>query len=166
MIGNKVIFRKMMTVENDAHYLGNLVNGGRMLDYFGDVGTELMVRATGDGSLFRAYKNVEFLAPIHVGDFMEYHGWIEKAGRTSFEVHFEAYKIFTMTDEFKLKHGFLDAFPQGAPDPKDVKHYASEAAMVACDPPLLCGTAVGIMVVPLEYRIGPLDPAFKLPENN
>ena len=160
MIGNKVIHRKMMTVENDAHYLGNLINGGRMLDYFGDVGTELMIRATGDGSLFRAYKEVNFLAPIHVGDFMEYHGWIEKAGNTSFEVHFECYKIFTYTDEFKLNHGFLDAFPHGKPE--KVEHYASEAAMVKCDPPLLCGTAVGIMVVPFEYRIGPLDPAFKM----
>ncbi|SFQ21276.1 hypothetical protein SAMN05216343_1357, partial [Oscillibacter sp. PC13] len=27
MIGNKVIFRKMMTAENDGHYLGNLING-------------------------------------------------------------------------------------------------------------------------------------------
>ena len=160
MIGNKVIFRKMMTVENDAHYLGILINGGRMLDYFGDVGTELMVRATGDGSLFRAYKEVNFLAPIHVGDFMEYHGWIEKKGRTSFEVHFECYKIFTMTDDYKVKHNFMDAI-QGEPD---LKHFKSDAAMVACDPPLLCGTAIGIMIVPAEFQREPLDPAFKVEE--
>ncbi|MDD5832702.1 MAG: hotdog fold domain-containing protein [Clostridiales bacterium] len=159
MIGTKVIHKKMMTVENDGHYLGNLINGSRMLDYFGDVGTELMVRATGDGSLFRAYKEVEFLAPVHVTDIMEYHGWIEKRGKTSFEVHFECYKIFTMTDQFKVKHGFLDAFPKGEPDLS--KHYASEAAMVKCDPPLLCGRAIGIMVVPVEYQGEPLDPAFK-----
>ncbi len=160
MIGTKVIHRKMMTAENDAHYLGNLINGGRMLDYFGDVGTELMVRATGDGSLFRAYKSVDFLQPIHVGDFMEYHGWIEKKGNTSFEVHFEAYKIFTYTDEYKYSHGFMDAFPAREPDL--TTHYASEAAFIALDPPLLCGTAVGIMIVPKEYQREPLDPAFKI----
>ena len=36
-----------------------------------------MVRATGDGSLFRAYKEVNFLAPIHVGDFMEYRAEVD-----------------------------------------------------------------------------------------
>jgi len=52
----------------------------------------------------------------------------------------------------------MDAI-QGEPD---LKHFKSDAAMVACDPPLLCGTAIGIMVVPEEYQREPLDPAFKV----
>ena len=36
MIGEKVIHKLMMTGE-DGHYVGNLVNGTRMLDFFGDV---------------------------------------------------------------------------------------------------------------------------------
>ncbi len=160
MIGTKVIHKKMMTAENDGHYLGNLVNGGRMLDYFGDVGTELMVRATGDGSLFRAYKEVNFLAPIHIGDFIEYHGWIEKKGKTSFEVHFECYKVLTYADEYKDRAIFMDAFPQGKPE--HMTHYKSDAAIEVCDPPILCGTAIGIMIVPLEYQREAPDPAFRI----
>ena len=32
----------------DAHYGGNLVDGARMLQLFGDVGTELIIRLDGD----------------------------------------------------------------------------------------------------------------------
>ena len=34
MIGEKVTIRVRMSM-HDAHYAGNLVNGSRMLDYFG-----------------------------------------------------------------------------------------------------------------------------------
>lgn len=154
MIGVKIIHTKMMTVEQDGHYLGNLINGGRILDYFGDVGTELMVRATGDGSLFRAYKDVEFLAPVYIGDFMEYHAWIEKKGNTSFEVHFEAWKTITMTDDFKVSHQF-----NHAADKPDLKGYEGRLVL---DPPVLCGKATGIMVVAKELQKTAPDPRFRV----
>ena len=56
---------------HDAHYGGDLVDGARMLALFGDVATELCVRAYGDEGLFRAYESVEFLAPVRAGDFVE-----------------------------------------------------------------------------------------------
>jgi len=41
MIGNKVIFRKMMTVENDGHYLGKVSSMSESLTtYFGMIVTE------------------------------------------------------------------------------------------------------------------------------
>ena len=43
-----------------------------------------MVYVDGDISLFLGYEKVEFLAPVYVGDFMEYHGWIEKVGNQSY----------------------------------------------------------------------------------
>jgi 3-aminobutyryl-CoA ammonia-lyase len=49
---------------HDAHYAGNLVDGARMLNLFGDVATELLIRYDGDEGLFRAYSKVEFLAPV------------------------------------------------------------------------------------------------------
>ena len=107
MIGNKVVHRLMMT-GGDGHYVNQLVNGSRMLDFFGDVATELLVRADGDLSLFLGYEEVRFTAPIHVGDFMEYHGWIEKKGKTSYKVKFEAYKVITMPDDFKHESYMLD----------------------------------------------------------
>jgi len=47
----------------DAHYAGNLVDGARILNLFGDLATELTIRYDGDEGLLRAYDNVEFLAP-------------------------------------------------------------------------------------------------------
>lgn len=154
MLGEKVIIRKMMTYENDGHYLGYLINGSRITDYFGDITGELMARATGDGSLLRAYRDINFLAPVYVGDVMEYHGWIEKKFNTSYEVHFEAWKIMTNTDDYKIAHGF-----NHAADNPDFKGYEGK---LLCNPPVLCGTAIGTLVVlPQNYR-GPLDPKFEI----
>ena len=44
----------------DAHYGGNLVDGAKMLELFGDVATELLIRRDGNEGLFVAYDNVEF----------------------------------------------------------------------------------------------------------
>jgi 3-aminobutyryl-CoA ammonia-lyase len=78
---------------HDAHYGGNLVDGAKMLQLFGDVGTELSIRLDGDEGLFRAYDNIEFLAPVYAGDFIEVHGRIVKVGRTSRKLEFEAWKV-------------------------------------------------------------------------
>ena len=77
----------------DAHYGGNLVDGAKMLQLFGDVGTELSIRLDGDEGLFRAYDNVEFLAPVYAGDFIEVSGRITRVGRTSRRLEFEAWKV-------------------------------------------------------------------------
>lgn len=53
---------------------GELVDGARMLALFGDLATELLIRPDGDEGLFRAYDNVEFLAPVYAGDYIEGHG--------------------------------------------------------------------------------------------
>ena len=59
----------------------------------GDVGTELSIRLDGDEGLFRAYDNVEFLAPVYAGDFLEASGRITRVGRTSRRLEFEAWKV-------------------------------------------------------------------------
>jgi 3-aminobutyryl-CoA ammonia-lyase len=79
----------------DAHYGGSLVDGARMLALFGDVATELLVRHDGDEGLFRAYDAVEFLAPVHAGDYVEASGEIVKVGATSRAMRFEAWKVIT-----------------------------------------------------------------------
>ena len=55
----------------DAHYGGNLVDGAHMVHLFGDVATELLIKCDGDEGLFCAYDNVEFLAPVYAGDYIE-----------------------------------------------------------------------------------------------
>ena len=79
----------------DAHYGGNLVDGARILQLFGDVATELLIRHDGDEGLFVAYDKVEFIAPVYAGDYIEAVGEITKIGNTSRKMTFEARKIIT-----------------------------------------------------------------------
>jgi acyl-CoA hydrolase len=80
---------------HDAHYAGNLVDGARMLQLFGDVATELLIRSDGDEGLFVAYDQVEFLAPVRAGDYIEAEGRIVATGRTSRKMVFEARKVIS-----------------------------------------------------------------------
>ena len=63
----------------DAHYGGNLVDGAHMVHLFGDVATELLIKCDGDEGLFCAYDNVEFLAPVYAGDYIEAYGEIARS---------------------------------------------------------------------------------------
>jgi 3-aminobutyryl-CoA ammonia-lyase len=78
---------------HDAHYGGNLVDGARILALFGDLATELLIRLDGDEGLFAAYDMVEFLAPVHAGDYIEATGRIVAVGNTSRTMEFEARKV-------------------------------------------------------------------------
>ena len=77
----------------DAHYGGNLVDGAHMVHLFGDVATELLIKCDGDEGLFCAYSDVEFLAPVYAGDYIEAVGEITKVGNTSRQMSFEARKV-------------------------------------------------------------------------
>ena len=88
----KSVIRVRMGAE-DAHYGGNLVDGAHMLHLFGDVATELLIMNDGDEGLFKAYDQVEFLAPVHAGDYIEAVGEITHIGNTSRKMKFEARKV-------------------------------------------------------------------------
>jgi 3-aminobutyryl-CoA ammonia-lyase len=88
----KSLIRLRMSTQ-DAHYGGNLVDGARMLGLFGDVATELLIRNDGDEGLFVAYDNVEFLAPVYAGDYIEAEGEIVSQGNSSRKMVFEARKV-------------------------------------------------------------------------
>ncbi len=111
----------------DAHYAGNLVDGARILNLFGDIATELTIRYDGDEGLLRAYDNVEFLAPVHGGDFIEVTGKITEVGNTSRKIVFEAYKVI-------------------APSPDH------QSACDVLDPPILVAKASGTCVVTKEKQ--------------
>src|SRR5688572_23789275 len=80
------------------HYGGNLIDGAQLLALFGDVATELCILADGDEGLFRAYDEIEFLAPVYPGDFIEAVGEIVRWGRTSLTMRFEARKIIAQVE--------------------------------------------------------------------
>ncbi len=113
---------------HDAHYAGNLVDGARILNLFGDIATELLIRYDGDEGLFRAYSSVEFLAPVFAGDYIEVVGRIVSTGNTSRKMEFEAYKIITL-------------------DPDS----GNSAAKVLDKPELVC-KAAGTCVTPKEKQ--------------
>ena len=89
---SKVMIRVRMS-SHDAHYGGNLVDGAKMLQLFGDVATELLIRHDGDEGLFKAYDNVEFIAPVYAGDYIEAVGEVTNVGNTSRKMTFEARKV-------------------------------------------------------------------------
>jgi 3-aminobutyryl-CoA ammonia-lyase len=88
----KSLIRLRMSA-HDAHYGGNLVDGARMLQLFGDVATELLILNDGDEGLFKAYDAVEFMAPVYAGDYIEAIGEIVKVGNSSRKMTFEARKV-------------------------------------------------------------------------
>jgi 3-aminobutyryl-CoA ammonia-lyase len=123
----KAVLRLRMS-QADAHYGGSLVDGARMLALFGDLATELLVRHDGDEGLFRAYDAVEFLAPVHAGDFIEVEGEIVKVGATSRAMRFEARKVI-------------------APRPD-----LSDSAADVLDAPVVVCRATGTCVVPKDKQ--------------
>jgi 3-aminobutyryl-CoA ammonia-lyase len=123
----KVMLRLRLS-QADAHYGGDLVDGARVLALFGDVATELLVRHDGDEGLFRAYDAVEFLAPVHAGDFLEVTGEIVRVGATSRAMRFEAWKVIAPRRDL-----------------------SDSAAEVLAEPVLVC-RASGTCVVPKEKQ--------------
>ena len=124
----KVMIRTRMSL-SDAHYAGNLVDGAKMLQLFGDIATELLIRSDGDEGLFRAYESVEFLQPVFAGDYIEAVGFITEIGKTSRKMEFSAYKVIT-----------------------NLKSESQESACELLNPPLLVCRAKGTCVVPLEKQ--------------
>ncbi len=78
---------------SDAHYGGNLISGAKILELFGDVATELLIKNDGDEGLFAGYKKIDFLVPVYTGDYIEARGEITRIGSTSRDIVFEAYKV-------------------------------------------------------------------------
>ena len=94
-IGMEKVVHRMRLSLSDAHYGGNLVDGARVVAFFGDVATELLIIHDGDEGLFRAYEKIDFLAPLYAGDFIEVAGEIIEMGNTSRKMHFWCYKVIT-----------------------------------------------------------------------
>ncbi|MCT4633555.1 MAG: hotdog fold thioesterase [Firmicutes bacterium] len=113
---------------HDAHYGGNLVDGAKMLNLFGDVATELLIIRDGDEGLFAGYDKVEFLAPVYAGDFIEAVGEIVKEGNSSRKMVFEARKVIVPRPDI------------------------NDSACDVLDEPIVVCRAEGICVVPKDKQ--------------
>lgn len=96
---------------HEVHYAGGLVDGSRMLQLFGDVATELLIRHDGDEGLFVAYDEVEFLAPVYAGDYIEASGRITRIGKTSRRMEFEAVKVISSAS-LPMQPSAADVLPE------------------------------------------------------
>ena len=94
---DRVVLRLRVGAEQ-AHYGGGLVDGAFVLKLFGDAATELLIRLDGDEGLFRAYGSVDFLAPVHGGDYLEVEAQITEVGKTSRQMRFEARRVIAATE--------------------------------------------------------------------
>jgi 3-aminobutyryl-CoA ammonia-lyase len=103
-----------------------------MLQLFGDVATELLIRWDGDEGLFRAYDSIEFLAPVFAGDYIEARGKLVQVGKTSRVIEFEARKVIQLL-------------------PRDRGGLAESSAEVLAEPVIVC-VARGTCVTPLHLQ--------------
>ena len=78
----------------DAHY-GTIAAGAFVMQLFGDLATEITIRRDGDEGLLRAYEDVEFLAPVRPGDFLECRARLTRQGKSSRTFEAEAWKVIT-----------------------------------------------------------------------
>ena len=82
----------------DAHY-GTIAAGAFVMQLFGDLATEITIRRDGDEGLLRAYEDVEFLAPVRPGDFLECRARLTRQGKSSRTFEAEAWKVITTRQE-------------------------------------------------------------------
>ena len=121
--GLRVVQRRYVP-HGHAHYGGALVDGAYVLALFGDAATELCIRTDADEGLFAGYDTVEFRAPVRAGDVIEVSATLDRVGRRSRGVAFEA--VVTARSA-----------PERGPSAADV-----------CDPPVVVVVAHGTVVVP------------------
>ena len=122
-VGLTVVHRRYVP-HSHAHYGGSLVDGAYVLGLFGDAATELCIRSDGDEGLFAGYDTVEFRSAVHAGDVVEVSARLDRVGRRSRDVTFEA--VVTARSE-----------PSRGP-----------SAASVCDPPIVVVVARGTVVVP------------------
>jgi 3-aminobutyryl-CoA ammonia-lyase len=107
-----------------AHYGGSLVDGAYALGLFGDVATEVCIRADGDEGLFASYSDVQFVAPIRAGDVVEVSAQVTRVGNRSRTIEFSCVVV-------------CRSRPDKGPSAAEV-----------LDPPIVAVLATGTVVVP------------------
>jgi 3-aminobutyryl-CoA ammonia-lyase len=126
---NEKVTLRVRVSEQDVHYAGGIVNGAWLLSVFGDVATEICVRYDGDEGLLRAYSNIDLLAPIRAGDFIEVEGRLTEVGNTSRKMELLAKKVISLKSN------------EGQP-----------SAAFMLDEPIVVGTATLVCVVTKEHQ--------------
>ncbi len=88
----------------DARYAGGLVAGAKAMEIFGDMETEIALREGGDEGLCAGYDMVEFLAPLHAGDFVDATARVVQRGNTSRKIALELHKVASVGPDGRGGH--------------------------------------------------------------
>lgn len=129
-MSEETVVHRLRLSQSDAHYGGDLIAAGRVMELFGDAATELCIRTDGDEGLLAGYSGVQFLAPLHAGDFVEVRATLTRRGNTSRDMVFEAHKY-------------------AVPRPE-----VSDSAADLLDNPVLIARATGTCVVKSDRQRG------------
>ena len=110
MPGSEDAVIRLRLAPADARYARGLAAGSKAMEIFADLETELALREGGDEGLCVGYDMVEFLAPLHSGDFVEGRARVVERGRTSRRITAEIYKVLEVDDD-----GILDPLGRAGP---------------------------------------------------
>jgi 3-aminobutyryl-CoA ammonia-lyase len=122
-LGASALHRRYVPYSH-AHYAGDLVDGAYVLALFGDVATEVCIRADGDEGLLASYSDVQFHAPVRAGDVLEVVATVTRVGDRSRDLDLVARVTC-----------------RGRPE-------LSASAAAVLDPPVVAVSARGTVVVP------------------
>lgn len=111
VVGLAVTLRVRIAARESTHANG-IVDPARVVSLFGDVAAELMIRHDGDEGVLRGYQQVEVLAPILAGDYIEATGVITKVAGTTRQIAFEARKVITRARSGNAAGTAADALSQ------------------------------------------------------
>lgn len=101
-----VLSYNMCTTDSNDPF--GIVPVGRLLEFIGDVETEIVILHDGDESLALGYNDVKVYEEVYVGDQIDFKASLIKAGNTSREILMEVFKVATTAE----RAGKVGAHPQ------------------------------------------------------
>lgn len=86
----------------DTNGTGKNVFGGVLMHYMDMAALNAARKVCCSTIVTRAFENILFEAPIHVGDSVYFYGSVAKVGRTSLTIELEVFALFTGTRARKV----------------------------------------------------------------
>ena len=125
-VGLRLVHRRYID-HSEAHYAGNLASGGFVVSLFNDIATDLCIQMDHDEGLFASYSDICFHEALRAGDVLEVSARLDRVGRRSRTVRFEAHVVSRARPDLGV----------------------SDSAVL--DGPMLIASATGTVVVPTAH---------------
>ena len=73
----------------------------KIIQLFKDVAEQLLIKNDGNEGIIKSYENIQLLAPVEAGDYIEIVGELAAFDCTQRKIDIEARKVITHSDEAK-----------------------------------------------------------------